>query len=64
MTEAKNTYRPNEDHAITFGGEYRHQKVGGTRLGTIEGHNRVENYWGFQYLLEQSMDSWRRLPPG
>ena len=59
VTEAKNTYRPNEDHAITFGGEYRHQKVGGTRLGTIEGHNRVENYLGLSSIYsEQSMDSY------
>lgn len=36
VTEAKNTYRPNEDHAITFGGEYRHQKVGERVLAPLK----------------------------
>ena len=44
--EGKNTYRPNKQHTITYGAEYRKQKAGGTRLGANGLHERTESYLG------------------
>lgn len=46
VVEAKNTYHVDEHHTVTYGGEYRKQKAGGTRLGTGAGKRTEETYLG------------------
>ena len=52
--EGKNTYRPNKEHTITYGAEYRKQKVGGTRLGAGANNVRTESYLGINKLYSSA----------
>lgn len=44
--EAKNTYRANDAHAVTYGAEYQMQEGGGTRIGDGAGSSHTESYGG------------------
>ncbi len=46
VVEGKNTYRPDTHHALTYGLEYRHQEVAGTRLADGAEKVRQERYLG------------------
>lgn len=46
VVEGKNTYRPNTQHTLTYGAEYRKQKAGGTRLGAGASNPYTETYLG------------------